>query len=120
MSFTDTYKQLHADFLAVLKKHNLDKFAACYTPELINFMLRKQLDKVQKAVDYSSTIQLINDTIMGQMGMKMDITSMISSAADKQALYQVLARWRSTLLSQIAAEKVAAEMLKQQQAQAVQ
>ena len=103
-SCVEIYNRLHGEFIAILTKYQLGRIASPYTPDLINFMMRKHLDKVQAAVDYSSTLQLINTTIVAQMGLKLDVTAMIREQADKDALYKVMAEWRSTLLWEITME----------------
>ncbi len=102
---TEIYNRLHGEFIAILSKYQLGRIAAPYTPDLINFMMRKHLDKVQAAEDYSSTLQLINTTIASQMGLKLDVAGMIREQADKDALYKVMAEWRQTLLWEITMEK---------------
>ncbi len=102
---TEIYNRLHGEFIAILSKYQLGRIAAPYTPDLINFMMRKHLDKVQAAEDYSSTLQLINTTIASQMGLKLDVAGMIREQADKDALYKVMVEWRQTLLWEVAMEK---------------
>ena len=108
---TPVFVRLHADAMALLKKHHLDKFVASYNVDLINLMMRKNIDKVRAAVDYSSTIRLINEAVATMVrGMKMDITSMMPVQADKEALYKLFEEWRSTLLWQISLEEAMAAM----------
>jgi len=108
---TPVFVRLHADAIALLKKHHLDKFVSPYSVDLVNLLMRKNIDKVKAAVDYSTTINLINEAVATMVkGMKLDIVAMMPVQADKDALYKLFEEWRSTLLWQIAMEEGMAAM----------
>lgn len=127
-----SYEALLADALVVLKKHKLDQYAADYDVELINYALRKDVEKLRAADSFDSILTMANEALTSQMtgGMLPNwmprmassgyvnsfITSYMPSTDDQDHLYMLFSAWRAMLLKEIEGEEQLMQGIAERQA----
>lgn len=98
---TANYSLWFQQGIAILKRYGFDSLADGWNHELVNLLLKKDLNKVKDANTKEKTIAMFNDGLAIQSGVNgIHICDFISDTHDIDAIYLIFNQWRTALLSE--------------------
>ena len=95
-----SYDQWRTDALNILSNYGMDQFVQGYSADLINFAMRKNIEKVRAASTFEICISLANEAIGAAVGFRMDVTTFISNKQHQDSLFMLFSAWRSKILNE--------------------
>ena len=69
-----------------------------YNYELVNILLTNHLGTIKTAINYKSTIDLLNKAVSAHLGFSADIAQFITAEEDRDQLYGIFVLWKNKLL----------------------
>ena len=69
-----------------------------YNYELVNILLFDNLSTIQTAINYKTTIDILNKAVSAHLGFSADIAQFITAEEDRDQLYGIFVSWKNKLL----------------------
>jgi hypothetical protein len=101
MSSSSSYQSLFEEITKIASNYSLGTMISGFSPDLLNQLLRNNMDKVEASSSYEEAIKVLNEVAVSQIGFRVDVSNFIHSEDDRRKLYELFAQWRTQLLNDV-------------------